>query len=158
MYDNVIHTHFNDRFMGSINCVLVYAAMADYIQKELPTTPYLKCFDVWLMWYLSSLFVICVYHIVFDRFYKGGEDVEQKSGTKRMKNINRVCPTKINHNHPSAEPMNKSLSQMNIDKKGKNAAMNYNRDAKLHYIDKICLLLLLLITSIFNLVYFLLTI
>lgn len=58
--------YFNDRFMGSVDCLLVLVFLMSSISTSLPRTPYFKFIDVWFLWYLVNMFAIIMYHVILD--------------------------------------------------------------------------------------------
>ena len=57
---------FGNRIMVTITALLVLASLLGAINEDLPTTSYFKFIDVWFLWYLINIFIMCVYHVLLD--------------------------------------------------------------------------------------------
>ena len=73
--------YFSDRLMSSVTVLLVLASLLGSIYERLPETSYVKFIDVWVVWYLVNIFLICIFHIILDTFLnkKGGQNLEKKT-------------------------------------------------------------------------------
>lgn len=58
---------FNDRFMGSLTCLLVLASLMASMTSALPNTSYFKAIDVWLLYFMLSTSVNIAMHILIDK-------------------------------------------------------------------------------------------
>ena len=64
---------FSDRFMGSVTALLVFTAFLGPIYDQLPETSYIKFIDIWVMWYMTNMFLICIFHVILDRSFNARE-------------------------------------------------------------------------------------
>ena len=78
------HDDFNDRFMGSVTVLLVFAALLGPIYDGLPETSYLKFIDIWVLWYLMNIFLICIFHIMLDRKFGNQNNLERRDVVNAM--------------------------------------------------------------------------
>ena len=58
---------FQDRFMGSLTCLLVLSTLMGSTASQLPKTSYYKVIDAWLLFYLLITSLVVVLHIIIDR-------------------------------------------------------------------------------------------
>ena len=58
--------NFNNRFMGSITFLLVFASLMHSMQKNLPKTSYFKYVDCWFLWYILNGVTMISCHIIID--------------------------------------------------------------------------------------------
>ena len=70
---------FSDRFMGSVTALLVFTAFLGPIYDQLPETSYIKFIDIWVMWYMTNMFFICIFHIILDRLFNARKYIHEAS-------------------------------------------------------------------------------
>ena len=59
-------TNFSDRLMCSVTVLVVFASLVGSIYEHLPKTSYVKFIDLWVVWYLVNIFLICIFHITLN--------------------------------------------------------------------------------------------
>ena len=77
---------FQDRFMGSLTCLLVLASLMSALTQQLPKTSYYKVIDYWLLFFLLSTSVNISIHIVIDRLYQK-EKMLLKAGSGLLQHV-----------------------------------------------------------------------
>ena len=82
--------NFNNRFMGSLTCLLVLAALLQTVNEGLPKTPYFKLIDLWFLWHIAMNFGIILYHTVLDKYVKN-TDVNTRKVIKIQPNNKTGC-------------------------------------------------------------------
>ena len=103
--------HSSDRLMVTVTSLLVFAALLDSINQDLPKTSYIKYVDMWFVMHITGIFIMIIYHIILDSISNGTnhyhgirivnavapiavEDRKEKKGSiKRLtkENINKVA-------------------------------------------------------------------
>ena len=130
--------------MGSVTVLLVFTSFLDTIYAELPETSYVKIIDVWVIWYLSNIFLTCTFHIFLDINFKTNTDVLDMDDVGHKERIFEVILRDPNN-------MSKERTQ-HVENEPqdifKNRKVVVNRMAKVLFLS---------LTSVFNLVYFIFT-
>lgn len=129
---------FTNRFMGSVTALLVFTTLLETIYDQIPRTSYLRFIDIWVIWYLTNIFFICIFHIVLDM----GFNIKDGIAETTSNNINprlfqsRTC-------------INESLQQENNQEENVK-----KRKKRWIIINQITQIICPIATIIFNVIYF----
>ena len=88
-------SNFNNRFMGSLTCLLVLVALLSHVTRDVPKTAYFKNIDVWYNWFIINIFTIILVHVLVDSLHKNETQVlpmtDKKLHKKKSKAVNTIC-------------------------------------------------------------------
>ena len=132
--------NFSDKFMGSVTALLVFTTFLDTIYAELPETSYVKIIDIWVIWYLSNIFLTCVFHIFLDIYFKTNKDVSDVDDVGNKKRLFEVILRDTDNIAKDETQQVENEPQEDF----KNRKIIVNRIAKVLFFS---------LTSVFNLVY-----
>ena len=133
--------NFSDKFMGSVTALLVFTSFLDTIYAELPETSYVKIIDIWVIWYLSNIFLTCTFHIFLDINFKTTKDVLDMDDVGRKERIVKVILRDSSNIFKEETQPVENEPQEDF----KNRKVIVNRMVKILFLS---------LTSAFNLVYF----
>ena len=124
---------FTDRIMVTVTALLVLVSFLASVRQELPKTSYFKYMDLWFLWYVSSIFMITIYHIFLDMVDDGKEHQNSIGALSRIQ----------------IEPIDKPSSE-----KVKYGDKESSTSIRKNYINKWALAVFPTFTMIFNAIYF----
>ena len=71
--------NFSERFMGTVTALLVLSTMLSSIRDDLPKSAEFKFIDLWFLYHIVLIFLVCVYHVLINfgitRFRKVSERI-----------------------------------------------------------------------------------
>ena len=130
---------FTDRIMVTVTSLLVLVSLLGSVSNDLPVTSYFKYIDLWFIYYVSGIFMLTVYHILLDMVDENPQGTE---GNLKKEKLFRVSPL-----NPK-----KQFSKDDANIKTLDGARR-----KKDRINLIGLIIFPVLTTIFNLLYFLST-
>ena len=100
--------HSSDRLMVTVTSLLVFAALLDSINQDLPKTSYIKFVDLWFVLHITGIFIMILYHIILDsitdednddnavRMFSSGEPLTAEKNKKKKICLKRFTKYNIN--------------------------------------------------------------
>jgi hypothetical protein len=95
--------HSSDRLMVTVTSLLVFAALLDSINQDLPKTSYIKYVDIWFVLHIASIFLMIIYHIILDSKTDHGyaerdtvQPFDSMIATEMDSNDKKTCIKRIN--------------------------------------------------------------
>ena len=107
------------------------------INQDIPQTSYLKCVDVWFIWYNSNIFIITCFHVVMEYLFHR-ENIQKNAVAKNK-------PLKCNPQVVSVVSSGVIASFSVLEK---------TRASNEEIINYLAAVILLVATAIFNVLYF----
>ncbi|XP_063845197.1 uncharacterized protein LOC135091467 [Scylla paramamosain] len=103
--------NFETRVMSSLTVLLVLAALFTQTSTSLPKTSYFKMVDVWLLFSISVIFFVIVFHVIIDMAGEG----KLTGDFSRIPTTVKVTPIEINEklsSPPFSPPLRPKPRQM----------------------------------------------
>ena len=92
----------SDRLMASVTIMLVLATLLGVINEDLPKTSYIKLINGWVVWHITIMFTIIIYHIWIDMMRKQSmsyvikkvaplsQEMDDRNGIRIQNDINAI--------------------------------------------------------------------